>query len=59
MTREEITSLMSIKDISEPVFVSCARGVMSKHAAKYMKDLGFNAISIEGGIFRYRDLFDS
>jgi dolichol kinase len=31
---------------------------MSRHATKYLCELGFKAISIEGGIMRYKALYD-
>lgn len=31
---------------------------MSKHATKYLNDIGMKAISIQGGILKYKSLYD-
>ena len=58
LTKQEILEALHKEDSEDFIPVSCARGVMSRHATKYLNSLGVSAVSIEGGISAYRVAFD-
>lgn len=58
MNKDEILDLLKITSEDSVIPVSCARGITSKLAAKYLNNIGIKAVSISGGLRSYKSNID-